>query len=240
MRRPTLLALSLGLIGFIIVALVASMFDPIGWGYLLSTHVDRVADARLEETLLGMPVLYFVAALVAGAGIVASVPEAGLLVEWAAGVFIGTFALLTMWDMRRRRGTLAVYIRLRRREIGFEPKGGVIEVPRLMFLVMNQPTPVVWLLLGIALVVLAAVVHPEESWIAVLPMGLLALIAVGIWIRHRSDPWEPLARRLRRASLAGGPRLETLLEAALDLDPEVVLLRQEAESVVARFVDRHR
>lgn len=234
--RPSLFELSLGLIGFIVVAIVASMFDPIGWGYLLSTHVGDVADARLAEALLGMPMLYFLAALLAGAGVVLGVPHTSVAVSWMAGLFVGTFALVTMWDLRRRRGTLAVYIRIRREEIGFEPKGSVIEVPKLMFLVMNQPTPLVWLLFAISLAALAVSLFPTESWVAVLPLALLSLIAVWVWLRHRNDPWERLARRLRRASPIGGPRLAACLAQALDLDPEVAMLRREAESVVARFV----
>lgn len=231
-----LLPLSLGLMGFIVVSIVASLFDPIGWGYLLSTHVEDVAAARRDEPALGMPPLYFLAGLLAGAGVMLGIPDASVGVRWAAGVFVGTFVLLTMWDLRKRRGTLAVYIELRREEIGFEPKGSVIEVPKLMFLVMNQPTPLVWLYTAAGLVAGAAAVFPTESWMAVLPLMLLALIAVWLWLRNRRSAWELLARRLRRASLHNGTRLVEYLERALDLDPEVVMLRHEADSVVARFM----
>lgn len=235
-----LLPLSLGLIGSIVVSIAASLFDPIGWGYLLSTHVGSVATARRDEPALGMPALYFLAALLAGAGVMLGIPDASVGARWATGVFVGTFVLVTMWDLRKRRGTLAVYIELRRGEIGFEPKGSVIEVPKLMFLVMNQPTPLVWLYVAVGLVGGAVAVFPTESWMAVLPLMLLALIALWMWMRHRRSAWESLARRLRRASLRNGDRLVQYLERALDLDPEVLMLRYEADSVVARFMQGER
>jgi membrane protein implicated in regulation of membrane protease activity len=230
------LPLSLGLIGFIVVSMVAALSDPVGWGYLLSTHVESVAKARLAEPVFGLPPLYFLAAMLAGAGVIAGLPGIPVWVRWAAGVFVGTFVLVTLWDLRRRRGTLAVYIMLRRKEIGFEPKGSVIEVPKLMFLVMNQPTPAVWLLAAVGLVIAAGVALPYDSWLALVPAVTLALLAALQWWRHRRSAWEPLARRLRRASLLSGDRLVEHLEHALDLDPEVVMVRHEADSMVARLM----
>jgi len=226
----------LGLIGFTVMTVVASIHDPIGWGYLLSTSVEAVADARLEEPLLGLPPLYFVAALLAGTGAVLGLPGQSTLIRWAAGVLLATFALGTMWDLRRRRGTLAVYIGLRREEIGFEPKGSIMEVPKLMFLVMNQPTPLVWLLAAVVLAVLSVEMFPTQSWVAAGPLPVLAAAAFVMWLRHRRSPWEPLARRLRRASTRNGVRLVEHLEHALDLDPEVLILRHEADSMVARVL----
>ena len=231
-----MLQLMLGLIGFIVVAMAASASDPIGWGYLLSADVDAVADARLEEPLLGLPPLYVLAALLAGTGVVLELADQPPLARWVGGVLVATFALGTMWDLRRRRGTLAVYIRLRRVEIGFVPKGSVIEVPKLMFLVMNQPTPLVWLLTALALGLLAVVVFPTQMWVAAALLLVLAVAALLTWLRHRRSQWEPLARRLRRASVRGGGQLLEYLEHALDLDPEVLLLRHEADSMVARVL----
>jgi len=230
------LQLMLGLIGFIVVALAASASDPIGWGYLLSADVDAVADARLEEPLLGLPPLYVLAALLAGTGVVLELADQPPLARWVGGVLVATFALGTMWDLRRRRGTLAVYIRLRRAEIGFVPKGSVIEVPKLMFLVINQPTPLVWLLTAMGLVLLAVGLFPKQMWVAVSLLPVLTVIALVIWLRHRRSQWEMLARRLRRASTRSGDRLVEYLEHALDLDPEVILVRHEADSMVARVL----
>lgn len=231
-----MLAIALGLIGFAITSAVAAMRDPIGWGYLLSTDVGGVADARLEEPVAGLPPLYVLAALLAGIGVVLGLPEPSVLFRWGVGVLFATFLLVTMWDMRRRRGALAVYIRLRRAEINFEPKGGVIEVPKLMFLVMNQPTPVVWPITALALGVTAAALFPAHSWVAVIPLGALAATVLWLWLRSRQSPWEPLARRLRWTGMCRGARLTERLEAALDLDPEVMMLRHAADSMAARFM----
>ena len=231
-----MLSFALGLTGFALVVAVAASRDPIGWGYLLSTDVAEVADARLDEPVAGLPPLYVLAALIAGAGLVLGLPVDSPVVRWAVGVVFATFLLATMWDLRRRRGALAVYITLRRAEIGFEPRGGVIEVPKLMFLVMNQPTPLVWLLTALALGLTAAAALPAHSWVGVLPLSILALAAVWVWVRNRQSPWEPLARRLRRAGLRGGERLLEHLEHALDLDPEVAMLRHEADSMAARVM----
>lgn len=230
----------LGCVASVVLAAVAAAFDPIGWGYLLSTHVERVAEARLGEPLLGLPPLYVLSAVLAGAGVILGLAEESLLLRWAAGVVVATFVLVTMWDLRRRRGTLAVYIQLRRAEMGFQPKGSVIEVPKLMFLVMNQPTPLVWLLTAAAIVAVAVGLFPSHSWYAVGPLGLLAAAAVTAWLRHRRSQWEPLARRLRRGSVLGGPRLVEWLEHSLDLDPEVLLVRHEADSMVARLMRESR
>ena len=231
-----MLELMLGLIGFAVVTVVASLSDPIGWGWLLSADVDTVADARLEEPLFGLSPLYVLGALLAGAGVVLGLPEQSSLLRWVGGVLVATFALGTIWDLRRRRGTLAVYIRLRRAEIGFEPRGSVIEVPKLMFLVMNQPTPLVWLLTAVALGLLAVVVFPTQMWVAAALLLVLAVAALLTWLRHRRSQWEPLARRLRRASVRSGAQLLEYLGHALDLDPEVLLLRHEADSMVARVL----
>ena len=231
-----MLSIALGLTGCAIIAVAAAMRDPIGWGYLLSTDVEQVAEARLDEPLGAMPPLYLVAALVAGVGLLLGLPVSSVLVRWAVSVVFATFLLATMWDLRRRRGSLAVYIRLRRVEIGFEPKGGVIEVPKLMFLVMNQPTPLVWLITAVALCATAAALFPAHSWVAVVPLGTLAVTIFWIWLRNRLNPWEPLARRLRRADAHRGDRLLEHLEHALDLDPEVAMLRHEADSMAARLI----
>jgi hypothetical protein len=231
-----MLPIALGLTGFALIVAMASLRDPIGWGYLLSTDVADVAAARLDEPVLGMPPLYVLAALLAGAGLVLGLPSGPIPVRWGVGVLFSTFLLATMWDMRRRRGALAVYIRLRREEINFEPKGGVIEVPKLMFLVMNQPTPLVWLITAIALGVTAAALFPAHEWVAAVPLGTLAASVFWLWFRNRKSPWEPLARRLRWAGLRGGDRLVERLEHALDLDPEVVMLRYEADSMAARVM----
>lgn len=235
-----MLAIMLGLIGFIALSVAASAWDRIGFGLLFSPHVDGVADARIVEPPFGIPVLYIAACATAGAGTIVGLSNASTLARWAAGVIVASFLLLTMWDMRRRRGTLAVYIRMRRAEIGFEPRGEVIEVPKLVFLVMNQPTPLVWLFTAGALAVLGAALLPYESWAAMLPLLVLSGALVWLWLRNRRSPWEPLARRLRWLSLRSGDRLTEPLEHALDLDPEVVMLRQAADAAVARFLNQDR
>lgn len=226
----------LGCVAAIVVAVAASVRDPIGWGYLLSTHVDQVAEARLSEPLVGIPPMYVLSAVLAGAGVVLGLPDESVWLRWAAGVLVSTFVLVTIWDLRRRRGTLAVYIRLRRAEMGFSPKGSVIEVPKLMFLVMNQPTPLVWLVTAAAIAAFAVGLFPSHSWYAMGPLGVLAAAAVAIWLRHRRSQWERLARRLRRASALSGARLTEWLEHSLDFDPEVLLVRREADSMVARIM----
>lgn len=233
-----MLALVLGLIGFVLLSLAASIRDPVGFGLLFSSSVDGVADARLDEPVLGIPPLYLVACAMAGAGAMLSLRDVDPLVRWAFGVMLASFLLLTLWDLRRRRGTLAVYIRLRREEIGFVPRGDVIEVPKLVFLVMNQPTPVVWLLTALALGALGVMLFANESWVAVLPLVLLAIAIFWLWLRNRRSPWEPLARRLRWLSLRSGERLVDPLQMALDLDPEVALLRDAADAAVVRFMNR--
>jgi hypothetical protein len=199
-----------------------------------------VADARLKEPVLGIPVLYVLASGAAGAATVAGLTEASVAARWGAGVLVATFLLLTLWDMRRRRGTLAVYIRLRRLEIGFEPQGEVIEVPKLVFLVMNQPTPLVWLVTAAALGVTGIVLYPAESWLGMIPFVLLSGSLVWLWFRNRTSPWEPLARRLRWLSFRSGERLIEPLEHALEIDPEVILVRAAADAVVARFLAQDR
>lgn len=231
-------AMLLGLITFAILSFAASLRDPVGLGFLLSSKVDSVADARLTEPVLAIPPLYLVACAAAGAGGVLAVTGTGGLGRWGFGVALASFLLLTVWDMRRRRGTLAVYIRLRRAEIGFEPRGDVIEVPTLVFLVMSQPTPLVWLFTAVALGVAGVVLFPEESWAGMLPIAALSAALVWLWLRNRRSPWERLARRLRWVSLRSGERLVERLEHALDLDPEVVLLRQIADAAVLRFMTR--
>ncbi|MCE5190603.1 MAG: hypothetical protein LLG08_02375 [Actinomycetia bacterium] len=231
-----MLQVLVGVLTFVLLVLIASLRDPIGWGYLLSSHVDTVAEARLTQTLGSMPVLYFIAALGAGAGVVVSMEWAHVLARAVLGIAVATFLLGTMWDMRRRRGTLAVYIRLRREELSFHPAGEVIEIPKLMFVTLNEPSPVIWLLAAAALVVRAVIEFPQESWYGVLPLVVLAGVAVYAWNRQRHSPWEPLARRLRRASFLDGDRLVEHLEQALDVDPEVILVRHEADAMVARIV----
>lgn len=219
------------------VAVIASVRDPIGWGYLLSTDVDGVAHARLAEPALALPPLYFLSAALVGVAVVAALPVGQPALARAALGIAGTvFVLVTLWDMRQRRGTVAVYIMLRRAELAFEPKGGVIEAPKLMFLVMNQPTPLVWLFTALALVGTALLAFPRESWFATLPVGAIGLVLVWFWLRNRHSPWERLARRLRWASYREGRHLREFLEAALDIDPEVVLIRQVADDMVVRLV----
>ena len=239
-RAACVLALTLGFIGFIGLPVVASMWDRIGFGFLFSSRVDDVADARLAEPAVGMPPLYIAACAFAGAGAIVGLSNAGTPARWGAGVLIASFLLLTMWDLRRRRGTLAVYIRMRRVEIGFEPRGEVIEVPKLVFLVMNQPTPLVWLFTAGVLAALGAALFPYESWAGMLPLAALSGTLVWLWLRNRRSPWEPLARRLRWLSLRSGDRLTEPLEHALDLDPEVALLRAAADAAVLRFMAKDR
>lgn len=233
-----MLPLIVGLIAFVLVSLVASVRDRIGFGLLLSSNVDAVADARLGVPAIGVPPLYIIAAAAAGAGAVLSFPEMPMLARWAHGVLLATFLLGTLWDMRRRRGTLAVYIRLRRAELGFVPHGDVIEVPKLVFLVMSQPTPLIWLLTAIALGALGAVLMPYESWPAMLPVVVLAVAILWLYLRNRRSPWERLARRLRWLSMQTGEGLVHRLEAAVDLDPEVLLVRMAAEAAVVRFMTK--
>ncbi len=235
-----MLSFALGLAGFTLLILAAGLRDPIGLGLLFSSSVDIVADARLEEPVLGIPPLYVLACALAGAATVAGLAGAGYAARWGAGVLVATFLLLTLWDMRRRRGTLAVYIRLRRVEIGFEPQGEVIEIPKLVFLVMNQPTPLVWLAAAAALCATGVVLYPVESWLGLVPFALLSASLVWLWLRNRTSPWEPLARRLRWLSLRSGGRLIEPLEHALEIDPEVVLVRAAADAVVARFLGQER
>ncbi|PKQ19328.1 MAG: hypothetical protein CVT66_10715 [Actinobacteria bacterium HGW-Actinobacteria-6] len=231
-----MLSVLAGLIVFLVLALIASLSDPIGWGYLLSSRVDTVAEARHAESLLGMPILYFIAALSAGAGVIISMDGASVLSRAVLGIAVATFLLGTMWDMRRRRGTLAVYIELRREELSFHPTGDVIEIPKLMFVTLNQPGPVVWLLAAAAIVVRAITEFPHEGWYGILPLVALAAAAVYAWIRQRESVWEPLARRLRRASFLDGDQLLEHLEESLDFDPEVMLVRREADAMVARII----
>lgn len=226
----------LGVVVFIALVITASARDRIGVGYLLSSDVDHVADARLEEGPVSVPPLYIAAALAAGAGTVVELADRPPLVGWAAGVALSTLLLLTLWDMRHRRGTLAIYIRIRRDEIGLRAAGDVIEVPKLMFLVMNQPTPLVWLASGIAFTAAGVVLIPRHTWVGALAFLIPAALLVWMWARNRGNPWERLARRLRWVSLRRGHGLTDHLHHALDLDPEVIALRAEADAVVARFV----
>lgn len=227
--------MAVGIAGFFVLAVVGALFDPIGWGYLLSSRVDGVAEARLSEPVLGLPPVYFLASFVAAAGIAAS-STYGALVRFVLGLGVATFLLVTVWDMRRRRGSLAVYIRLRRAEIGFEPKGDVIEVPRLMFEVMNEPSPTVWLMLAGTAVLFAIDLWPHGAYYGVVPLLAFAVLAVVVWRAQTRGPWEPLAKRLRHASFVPSKRLEEHLERALDVDPEVMLLRHAADSMVARLM----
>lgn len=235
-----MLQFALGFTGFTLLTIAAGLRDPIGLGFLFSSRVDGVADARLGEPVLGIPALYVFASAIAGAATVAGLGGMSVTARWGVGVLVATFLLLTLWDMRRRRGTLAVYIRLRRVEIGFEPRGDVIEVPKLVFLVMNQPTPLVWLATAAALGVAGIVLYPAESWLGMVPFGLLSASLIWLWARNRRSPWEPLARRLRWLSLRSGSRLVEPLEHALEIDPEVILVRAAADAVVARFLGQDR
>jgi len=203
---------------------------------LLSSNVERVAEARLDEPPFALPPLYVAAAAVAGAGAVLSFPGTPMVARWALGVLLATFLLGTVWDLRRRRGTLAVYIRLRREEIGFSFRSDVIEVPKLVFLVMSQPTPLVWLVTALMLGAAGVTLAPYATPATMLPLALLTVGLFWMWVRNRRNPWEPLARRLRRASLRDGQQLVEPLERALDLDPEVVLLRRAADEAVLRFL----
>ncbi|MHB1018170.1 MAG: hypothetical protein ACYC2X_09850 [Coriobacteriia bacterium] len=226
----------LGMAVSVLLVVVASTRDPIGVGYLLSKDVDHVADARLAEGPAYVPPLYIAAALAAGVGVVVDLVDRSPFVRWVGGVLLATLLLLTLWDMRQRRGTLAIYIRIRRGEIGTYVRGDVIEVPKLMFLVMNQPTPLVWLATGVAFAVGGVVLAPQHTWAGVLALLIPGALLVWLWARNRGDAWERLARRLRWVSLRSGAVLIDHLHHALDLDPEVVALRQEAEAVVARFM----
>ena len=226
----------LGIVVFMLLVIAASARDRIGVGYLLSSDVDHVADARLAEGTVFVPPLYVVAALAVGAGAVIELADRPPFVGWAAGVLLSSLLLLTLWDMRQRRGTLAIYIRIRRAEIGARVAGDVIEVPKLMFLVMNQPTPLVWLAAGVAFAAAGVVLLPRHTWVGALALLIPAVLLVWFWARNRSNPWERLARRLRWVSLQRGHVLTDHLHHALDLDPEVMALRAEAEAVVARFM----
>ena len=238
LRKYQMFPLVLGLVAFAFLVLVASVRDPVGFGLLLSSNVEKVADARLEEPALAIPPLYLIASAVGGAGAVLSFSEVPPAVHWVFGVLLSTFLLSSIWDLRRRRGTLAVYIRLRRVELGFEPRGDVIEVPKLVFLVMNQPTPLVWLATAVVLGAAGVALLPYESWPVMLPLAFLALALFWLWIRNRKSAWEPLARRLRWVSLRSGERLVERLQDALDLDPEVALVRMAADAAVVRFMTK--
>ena len=233
-----MLPLVLGLIAFVILTLVGAARDSVGLGLLLSSNVESVAEARLAEPPLSMPAIYIIASAAAGAGAVLSFPEVPGLIRWVLGVLVASFLLGTIWDMRRRRGTLAVYILMRRAEIGFEPRGDVVEVPKLVFLVMNQPTPIVWLFTSIALGMAGAALLPYESWQVMLPLLAFAAAIFWLWARNRTSPWEQLARHLRWVSLRSGQSLTNELHDALDIDPEVVLLRIVAEEAVVRFITK--
>ncbi|MHB8761987.1 MAG: hypothetical protein ACYC6J_06310 [Coriobacteriia bacterium] len=228
--------LVVGLIGFACLVLAAATRDRIGIGLLLSSNVERVAEARLDEPQFALPPLYLAAAAVAGVGAVLSFPGTPVVARWASGVLLATFLLGTLWDLRRRRGTLAVYIRLRREEIGCSFRGDVIEVPKLVFLVMSQPTPLVWLVTALVLGAAGVALAPYATPAIMLPLAFFAVGLFWMWVRNRRNPWEPLARRLRRVSLRGGQQLVEPLERALDLDPEVALLRRAADEAVLRFV----
>lgn len=223
-----------GVMSCVAFALLAAIRDPIGWGYLLSGRVDAVADARLAEPMFGIPVLYFLAAIGPAIGVIASMDWAGATARAIVGIALATFLLGTVWDLRRRRGTLAVYIRLRREELSFHPTGDVIEVPKLMFVVMNEPSPTVWLLAALTAAVRAVAEFPHESWLGTLPLAVIAVAAVYVWFRQRQSAWEPIARRLRVASFLDGKRLLEHLEDALEVDPEVIIVRREADAMVAR------
>lgn len=221
---------------FVAFALLGALWDPIGWGYLLSGRVGAVADARMAEPMFGLPVPYFLAVLGPAIGVIAAMQWAGAVARGVVGIAVATFLLGTIWDLRRRRGALAVYIRLRREELSFQPKGDVIEVPKLMFVVMNEPSPTVWLLSAAAALVAAIVEFPHNPWMGSIPLAAIAVAAVYVWARQRQSPWEPLARRLRSAAFVDGDRLIDHLVDALDVDPEVVIVRHEADAMVARVV----
>jgi len=220
----------------VVFALLGALGDPIGWGYLLSGDVDAVADARMSEPMLGIPVAYFAAAISPAIGVIAAMEWADFVTRAVVGIALATFILGTIWDLRHRRGTLAVYIRLRRGELSFHPRGDVIEVPKLMFVVMNEPSPTVWLLAALAAIVRAVAEFPHESWVGILPLAFLAAAAVYVYLRQEQSAWEPLARRLRSASFLSDERLVEHLEHALDVDPEVVIVRREADAMVARII----
>lgn len=198
-----MLAITLGAAALLVAAITAAALDPLGWGFLPPSQVEAVARARLAEPLLGMPPLYFLAAALLGAGASLLVRHP-LGVRFALGLDAATLLLLLAWDARRRRGTMAVYLRLRREDLGTAPpRGEVIETPQLMTLVLGGA-------------------------------GLAGR-------RATSDAaWARLAARLRRASRLSGARLTEYLEASLDVDPEVLLLRHAADSMVARVLLRAR
>jgi hypothetical protein len=75
-----------------------------------------------------------------------------------------------------------------------------------------------------------------ESWYGTLPLVLIAAAAVYVWFRRRGSAWEPLAKRLRAASFLDGEKLADHLQEALDVDPEVIIVRREADAMVARVV----
>jgi len=218
---------------FVVVTVAAALLDPIGWGYLLSTHVDDVAEARLAEPLGGIPFVYLLASLLPAAGTVLAFPDVPLFWRWAWGVAVALFFLGTVWDMRRRRGTIAVYIKLRREALHFYPLGDVIEIPKLMFVVMNEPTPLVWLVTAGAFATASAALFPRQLYWAAVPLAILAVAATLVWSWQRRSPWEPVARRIRRASYLSGDALVAYVRQAVELDPEVVLARLEAEEQVS-------
>lgn len=226
----------LGMVVFALLVVVAAARDPIGVGYLLSSDVDHVADARLAEGPISIPPLYIAAALAAGVGVVYELIDRSPLVRWVAAVLFATLLLLTVWDMRQRRGTLAVYIRIRRNEIGSRITGDVVEVPKLMFLVMSQPTPLIWFATAVVFATAGVVLIPSHTWVGALALLIPAALIMWLWVRNRKSPWERLARRLRWVSLQRGRLLTDHLHYALDLDPEVVALRAEADAMVARFM----
>lgn len=230
------MAFFLGLALFLIMLVVGASRDPIGLGYLLSSQVDEVAQARLSEPPLAIPPLYVFGALCAGLGAAGALDGRALAIRCATGAALALFLAVTVWDIRRRRGTLAVYITLRREEIGWRPRGDVIEVPKLMFLVMNQPTPLVWLATAVAFGVAGIAVIPAHAWVGGGALIVPAALLVWLWTKNRKDPWEPLASRLRWVSLRSGEELYEHLRDALDLDPEVAMIRREADAMVARVV----
>jgi len=83
------MSLLLGIVIFIFLVVLAHMLDDVGVGYLLSSDVDRVADARLAEAPLSIPPLYIVASLAAGTGAILEFPELAPLARWAIGVGAG-------------------------------------------------------------------------------------------------------------------------------------------------------
>lgn len=226
----------LGLALFLVMLVAGASRDPIGLGYLLSSQVDPVAQGRLSEPVFTLPPLYALGALCAGAGAAHALAGRPVVVRCLAGAALAVFLVLTIWDIRRRRGTVAVYVTLRRQELGWRPRGDVIEVPKLMFLVMKQPTPLVWLATALAFGAAGIAVVPAHAWAGAVAFFLPAALLALVWARNRKDPWERLARRLRRASLKSGDDLLEHLRGALDVDPEVAIIRREADAMVARVV----